>query len=211
MLLHASQFLHQDCDKKKCLFCNKKAKKHQGHKQKLLQVATANFESSIRQYAQWLNDQPMLTKIRNIDFVAKEVLYHGIGRVQYQKSAESSKYHCEKKSLIEMGPSVSSSIKITSQTDWHEARRIHNEAFEALCFYVDDTVIKNNQVIHLTDLNSRYSALVYEIGGDQYCDVLITSQKLEAKLTDFYGEKIRILKGKTKQGNLVCNSSIDFD
>ncbi|KAL4089548.1 hypothetical protein QTP88_024568 [Uroleucon formosanum] len=67
-----------------CIFCEKTRKKHNGKAQSLHLCETKNFELSIKQYMNEMNDVSMQTKLSNIDFVAKEVKYHNICRVAYQ-------------------------------------------------------------------------------------------------------------------------------
>ena len=72
-----------------CIFCSKETFKYNQKRQQLISVETKSFELNIKEYATVLNDQEMLTKIRNIDFVSKEVKYHGLCRYRYQNRAEN--------------------------------------------------------------------------------------------------------------------------
>ena len=71
-----------------CIFCTKKDKKHNGSKQKLVSVETGYFEEKIKKCATTLGYQALLSKLRSVDFVAKEIRYHGICRTKYQTAAE---------------------------------------------------------------------------------------------------------------------------
>ena len=72
-----------------CIFCSKETFKYNQKRQQLISVETKSFELNIKEYATVLNDQEMLTKIRNIDFVSKEVKCHGLCRYRYQNRAEN--------------------------------------------------------------------------------------------------------------------------
>ena len=70
------------------IFCTKKDKKHNGSKQKLFSVETGYFEEKIKKYEITLGDQALLSKLGSVDFVAKDIRYHGICRTKYQTAAE---------------------------------------------------------------------------------------------------------------------------
>ena len=70
------------------IVCIKKDKKHNGSKQKLISVETGDFEEKIKKYVTTLGDQTLLSKLGSVDFVAKEVRYHGMCRTKYQTPAE---------------------------------------------------------------------------------------------------------------------------
>ena len=70
------------------IVCIKKDKKHNGSKQKLISVETGDFEEKIKKYATILGDQALLSKLGSVDFVAKEVRYHGMRRTKYQTPEE---------------------------------------------------------------------------------------------------------------------------
>ena len=47
-----------------------------------------DFEGKIKKYATTLRDQALLSKLGSVDFVAKEIRYHGICRMKYHTAAE---------------------------------------------------------------------------------------------------------------------------
>lgn len=71
--------------KKICIFCDKIYRYKNKTRIGLTLCSTKNFENNIRHYATKLNDFTLLTKILDTDFVAKEVCYHSICRIAYQK------------------------------------------------------------------------------------------------------------------------------
>ena len=71
-----------------CIFCTKKDKKHNGSKQKLVSEETGDFEEKIKKYATTPGDQALSSKLGRVDFVAKELHYHGICTTKYQTAAE---------------------------------------------------------------------------------------------------------------------------
>ena len=73
-----------------CLFCSSARKKVKGKEQKLINVETSKFQEKVTQYATWLQNQSILTKITAVDLTSKEAKYHGVCRVKYQSEAEST-------------------------------------------------------------------------------------------------------------------------
>ena len=52
---------------------------------------------------------------------------------------------------------------------------------------------------------------MYEPGGSKLEDPFSSAQKLEKKIKDFYENKIKIQKGKTKKGNIIFSSSLSSE
>ena len=71
-----------------CIFCTKKDKKQNGSKQKLVLVKAGDFEEKIKKYATTPGDQALSSKLGRVDFVPKELRYHGICTTKYQTAAE---------------------------------------------------------------------------------------------------------------------------
>ena len=55
--------------------------------EKLAKVST---EKKYQKYANWLNDEEMLRRISNTDFIVKEIRYHGFCRIEYQTRARKT-------------------------------------------------------------------------------------------------------------------------
>ena len=62
----------------------------------------------------------------------------------------------------------------------------------------------------LTDVNNYYSYLLHEIQGNTL-EVTSTVQKLEEKLKKRYGEKICIVSGNKRKGNILYGSSLSLE
>ena len=177
-----------------CIFCNKKDKKHKGVKQKLTQASTDCFEKNIKDYARLLEDHEMLLKIQNEDFVSKEVHYHPICRVTYQNRVEDRK----SKSGVAQ--------EKQPETLWHIARETHQKAFEAVCVYVEDVILNNNEILLTNDVTNEYRMLLAEIGKTRLDEVIYNTQKLEQKLLQQFQDRIVIIKGKTRRGNIIFSN-----
>ncbi|XP_057304270.1 uncharacterized protein LOC130641476 [Hydractinia symbiolongicarpus] len=179
----------------------RKEKKHKNLKQKLNAASTENFQENIKKYARWLEDKPMLVRIGNEDFVSKEIYYHGMCRVSYQSKAEKTPLAIQERNEKGME-------RQKLETSWHTARGIHCKAFEGVCAYIDDHILKEKDVILLSELKNQYHMLLAEIGNEAFEDIESSSAKLEQKLLKHYKESIQIMKGKTRRGNLIFCSTI---
>ena len=113
-----------------CIFCTKKDKKHNGSKQKLVSMETGNFEGKIKNYAATLGDQALLSKLGSVNFVAKEIRYHGICRTKYQTAVEQVSKTSQNKKAAKR------SINI-----WHRGREVHSVAFKSICWLVENQII----------------------------------------------------------------------
>ena len=123
-----------------CLFCSNSRKKVKGKEQKLINVEISDFQEKVTQYATWLQDQPMPTRITAVDLTSKEAKYHGVCRVKYQSEAES---------ILE-GRKTSLNVAFShSHSLWHKERKAHAEAFNALKIYIEDRIWKKKKFIYL--------------------------------------------------------------
>ena len=93
-------------------------------------------------------------------------------------------------------------------SDWHQFRETHKKAFEIVCDFIDESILQNNEVHLLKDLNNLYLAFLGAIVGSKYKDLNISSDKLSTKIQDHYGEKIKLEKGNTKKE--ICDSLRDL-
>ena len=75
----------------KCHFCEKKHKKHKRKKEPLYKCLTKDLEMGIRKDISDLKDASMLAKTADLDFVAKELQYHRICRLNYFNRAQAAR------------------------------------------------------------------------------------------------------------------------
>ena len=118
-----------------CIFCTKKDKKQNGSKQKLVSLETRDFEEKIKKYATTLWDQALLSILGSIDFVAKEIHYHGVCRTKYQTAAEQVSKTSQNKEATKCPINL-----------WHRVREVHSEAFKSIYSLVEDQVITGGEV-----------------------------------------------------------------
>jgi len=189
---------------KLCMFCNKAAKKVNQKKVPLSQVQTKIFETSVKIYAEILDDAEMLSRIGSIDFISKEVHYHRQCRYEYQKGAElKENFILNNKSSVETN---NSSIK----SKWHSQREVHKKAFDSIICFINDAVIKNNEIISLADLNRHYEIILEEISGSEN-DSYSSAQKLQRKIFDHFQDSVKICQGKRRKGSIVYNGNLDIN
>ena len=122
-----------------CIFCTKKDKKHNTKKHKLVRVQTDEFEKNVKTYAGWLKDTAMLAKLGDLDFVAKEIHYHGICRTKYQTKAERTQ------------PKKQKSLSGT----WRHARDVHAESFKSICNMIETQVIREKETVLMSEILSQ--------------------------------------------------------
>ena len=161
-----------------CIFCTKKDKKHNGSKQKLVSEETGDFEEKIKKYATTPGDQALSSKLGRVDFVAKELHYHGICTTKYQTAAEQvSKRQQSVQSII--GTEEERFIlKLSNQyAAWWMIRSL-----QVTMLGLKDAF--NNSVSILEDLDTENLVAFYP------------AQKLEEKLKLRFKERIIIHKGK---------------
>ena len=133
-----------------CIFYTKKDKKHNGSKQKLISVEMGDFEEKIKKYAATLGDQALLSKLGSVDFVSKEICYHGIYRTKYQTAAEQVSKTSQNKEAAKR------SINL-----WHRGREVHFQAFKSICSLVKDQVITGGDVLGLKDAFKNYQSSIF--------------------------------------------------
>ena len=141
-----------------------------------------------------LNDEEMLTRIQDVGFVAKEVHYHRICRSRYQRKSEAA---------------LASDMKIIGTNDdnrssWQHSRDTNFKAFEVVCDFVEKSIIEKEEVHFMKDLNKLYHAA---LGGPEFDSICISSDKLAAKLTKTYGDRIKIEYGNARRGHIISPAS----
>ena len=183
-----------------CIFCTKKDKKQNGSKQKLVSLETRDFEEKIKKYATTLWHQALLSILGSIDFVAKEIHYHGVCRTKYQTAAEQVSKTSQNKEAAKR------SINL-----WHRGREVHFQAFKSICSLVKDQVITGGDVLGLKDAFNNYVSILEDLDVENLVASYI-AQKLEKKLKLHFKERILIHKRKYKRGgSLIYNSNITLE
>ena len=61
----------------------------------------------------------------------------------------------------------------------------------------------------MKELNNIYHSALYDIGGSEFRDIDISSDKLGNKLTQYCKHLIKIHNGNTKRGNIIYSSSLN--
>ena len=183
-------------------------KKNKGKRQNLISAQTRNVESKIQTFANWKKDEILLSRIREVDFVAKEVKYHNCCRLQYERSANKTPM-----GLASTNPNRNpQNEKSSDQTgSWHDSRYVHSEAFSSITSFVHDLIVKKKQVHRMADINKQYKILLCEIGGHYYKSIEPTSQKLEEKLMKYFGDKLTISNSAGAKGNLLYSSELTVE
>ena len=151
-----------------CLFCSSARKKVKGKEQKLINVETSEFQERVTQYATWLQDQPMLTKITTVDLTSKEAKYHGVCRVKYQSEVEST-LEGQKTSL--------NATFLHSHSLWHKERRADAEAINAFKIYI----LGKKEAHLLVDINSYFLAHLQDTVDTDLKHIIVALKRLRHK------------------------------
>lgn len=175
--------------KKTCIFCNKvfiyKNKKRIG----LSACQTKNFEAKIQQYATLLKDEDMLSKIKDVDFVAKEIHYHRLCRTKYTFKVKKQRH-----------------IK-NKHGDWYTKRNFHKDALKEFKEFMKMNIFENMDAYFLTNLHNIYCQYFFDSSiskNSQSKTTNFSNAHLLRKLKCIYKEKIGITKYK---GKLIVHSS----
>ena len=83
----------------------------------------------------------------------------------------------------------------TMKKHQHLFRATHKRAFETARNFIDESILQNNEVQLLKDLNKLYLATSDDTGGQKYRNLNISSDKLYPKIQDQYREKIKLESG----------------
>lgn len=119
---------------------NKYRKKVGPKRQKLVMCATRTFEESIRAECDALNNYELPSSIGSTNFVAAEVHYHAI---------------CRSRFSITVADKVNKR-QIGDESAWFKQREAHKVAFRALCEYVQENILKDEEIVSLSKLYLTY-------------------------------------------------------
>ena len=89
-----------------------------------------------------LNGEPMLVKIKDVCFVAKEIHYHALCRTRYQMKADQMSSQ-DKPSLGHCDESIN---------DWHLSRQTHKQSFEIVCDFIDEFILQKKEVYMIKEI-----------------------------------------------------------
>lgn len=160
------------CTQTRCLFCSNIQKRSGKRKLNLIFPQSENILQQIKTTAETLNDSQILSKLEN-----QTIVYHTTCFSSYQIQL---KRHTE----------------VHVDSSWHENRELHKLAFDSLVDFITREIIENNKVMCLTQLFSRYQALLLEFAeGKMDPDddmALYRSDYLENKILKRFGDRLTI-------------------
>ena len=96
-----------------------------------------------------LDDAPMIAKIDALDLGAKEAWYHRICRTRYQQKADGTSKDSAK----------------NQDSEWHEARNLHDDTFAIVRDFVQSNVIERKEAYHLSELCELYRSSLEDRRG----------------------------------------------
>ena len=154
-----------------CFSCNKKRKKFQGREQILHLVCSKETADNLESIAFELGDIELLKKIQK-ERANNGIFYHNICKRNFENSLQS---------------------KICSERenrDWHETRDIHKKAFEEVCTFVSENIVKKEQSFFLSFLHTIF--IDYLKKNDQESSH-VEAYHLESRLLKTFPKQINIL------------------
>ncbi|XP_077276997.1 uncharacterized protein LOC143905452 [Temnothorax americanus] len=154
-----------------CLFCNHIQKKIGQRKVNVIFPKSEATVTKLKKIASTLDDSEILNKLEN-QIVAYHPTCFSTYEVQIKRQTEEHAY-----------------------SNWHEDREIHKLAFNSLATFIKQEVINNHKVMYVTQLLSRYKALLLEFaaGKNRTEDFsLYRSEYLEKKISQFFCDRLTI-------------------
>lgn len=193
-----------DSTEKVCIICDKSHKYHKGQKQKLFSCAKREVIDDLIFKAKEYDDEALVNKINSALGQKKWIYNHSICKKNYM-------YTREKAMLKETTP----------KTSWHKKRDIHKIAFEKVCDFVEEFIIKRKKCYLLNQLESIYKD-AYDSAAKKESAADNTIQRnesfrshLEEKLLKHYPKKITMVimnnckVCKSYNGVLLKDNDID--
>lgn len=168
-----------------CLFCDSATKslgKNRG-KEQLGSCEVMSAADNIKEAATVLNDYRILSKIADLDLIAKEVKYHHSCKNKYMKQAQRQQQQPKEQS---------SRIKS------------HEMAFRELERHINDKLVQTPGAEALKSLHQKYIQYL----GDEQSNY--SAQCLQAKILDSF-PMLKIAKDSNKQGSVVHNQVLSHD
>ena len=96
------------------------------------------MKKNIGTYTRWLDNNELLLRLGNSDFVAKEVMYHAVCRVNYRNKAGGI-YMAMKEKLGKKAEGKPSRENANSM--WDKSRDLHCKPFKGICSYIENIII----------------------------------------------------------------------
>ena len=157
------------------IFCGASRKKIRGNSLQLfISKKTEDVISFIREDAVELNDIELVNKITSEFANYKQIYYHNYCRNAYQNKVRSLQ-NAEKE-----------------KSEWHETRDINKSAFDNVCSYVQENIIKGERAFFLDFMQALYKSNLKEEllkRGEDNVAVPFQNRYLETKLLNEFGIK----------------------
>ncbi|CAG9771355.1 unnamed protein product [Ceutorhynchus assimilis] len=167
---------------KVCIFCNSNRKKHTGRWQNLHSSCAQDTGENIKSQATEMNDMGLLTKIENLSSQGCPILYHRICLVQFQNKFQSH---------------IASEKE---KTDWHMKRDTVSAAFDKICSFVYENIIRNKHSYYLDFLRTLYAEyLSEEVRDSKTSPNTFYTRYLEERLLKTYPKGISVIQNNRRK------------
>ncbi|CAG9760201.1 unnamed protein product [Ceutorhynchus assimilis] len=129
-----------------------------------------------------MNDMGLLTKIENLSSQGCPILYHRICLVQFQNKFQS--YIASEK----------------EKTDWHMKRDTVSAAFDKICSFVYENIIRNKHSYYLDFLRTLYAEyLSEEVRDSKISPNTFSTRYLEERLLKTYPKGISVIQNNRRK------------
>ncbi|XP_074104088.1 uncharacterized protein LOC141530711 [Cotesia typhae] len=160
--------------KSACIFCGSYSKRSGKKQTHVIYSQNQSTINNILQAAQTLNDIRLQSKIEGQNSVA----YHSV---------------CFSTYLVKFKRQSTDRV---DDDGWHNNRDLHKKAFKKIIVFIEEKIIKMKKVLYLTQLLSRYKALLVEFGEGKVCLEDFESYRaehLEKKILTVLGDQLFII------------------
>lgn len=156
-----------------CIFCQKKRKKYNGREQQLQTCLTADGVDNLLIIANEIGDEQLANRITKFSTRNELILYHKICKLNFTNTQQA-----QKKSNME-------------KTEWHVTRDIYKSAFEEVCSFICENIIKKKKCYFLSFLESLFATSIINL--DPTKSLQVDSYRFENRLLKKYGKEISIV------------------
>ena len=87
---------------------------------------------------------------------------------------------------------------------------MYSQAVESIEEFVQVNIIDMKEVHCVKNIRTLYQSLIPEMGGDEFKDASQSSQNMEKKLLKRFGDEVCIIKGSTRQGNIIFSKTLSI-
>ncbi|KAL4718511.1 hypothetical protein ACJJTC_002714 [Scirpophaga incertulas] len=156
-----------------CIFCQKMRKKYHGREQPLQTCITMDAVNNLISIANDMDDEQLINRITEMSAGNQPILYHKICKLNYTNELQQQK-------------------KLnTEKTEWHQTRNIHKLAFEDVCSFISDNIVRKKNSYFLDFLQALFAESVTI--HDPTKSTQVGPYNFESRLVKAFPKKINVV------------------